>query len=309
MFPLPIIDFFGYVPHEAAASFIMESVIQQEGYPETFGSGLAKNLHLDAALLDDLSTSKDKLERFNQLRNQLKYRLSAEESVRKQKEIGVQHSVVFCTAPEEARLLSKFDSFIIPFLALDPLNSEGVAIALDAIENDEVAGLCLTPFVSGIPPDDGRYSAIYEVCETRGLPIWIHCSANRKPNSSNYLGHPKNIEKVAMEYPKLKIVAGHGGWPWLHEMVMLAWNYENIYIDISAHRPKYMEKSGSGWEPLLNYGQTVIRNKVLFGSAWQLMAISQESIIQEILALDLSDETKERWLYKNAAELLAIPNN
>jgi predicted TIM-barrel fold metal-dependent hydrolase len=48
------------------------------------------------------------------------------------------------------------------------------------------------------------------------------------------------LDHVALEFPELKIVAGHIGYPWTEEMIALAAKYPNVHIDTSAYTvPRY----------------------------------------------------------------------
>ena len=54
----------------------------------------------------------------------------------------------------------------------------------------------------------------------------------------------------------------------------MAWRNPNIYIDIASYLPKYLAMPGSGWEPLLNLGNSILQDQVLFGSTWLFMGQS-----------------------------------
>jgi predicted TIM-barrel fold metal-dependent hydrolase len=90
------------------------------------------------------------------------------------------------------------------------------------------------------------------------------------------------------------------------EAVLLAWKHPNVYLELAAHRPRYFGLSGTGWEPLLRYGSTTIRDKVLFGTGSFLLGRSPVELVEEFRALPLKPEVMDRWLYHNAHELLAL---
>jgi len=89
--------------------------------------------------------------------------------------------------------------------------------------------------------------------------------------------------------------------------VLLAWKYPNVHLELAAHRPKYLAEPGTGWEPLLRYGQNTIRGKVLFGTGWFLLGRAPAQIVDEFRALPVAPEVMEQWLYGNAASLLGVP--
>lgn len=43
------------------------------------------------------------------------------------------------------------------------------------------------------------------------------------------------LDDVAREFPDLKIVGGHVGFPWTNEIIAMAMKHPNVYIDTSAY--------------------------------------------------------------------------
>jgi predicted TIM-barrel fold metal-dependent hydrolase len=77
-------------------------------------------------------------------------------------------------------------------------------------------------------------------------------------------------------------------------------------MDTSAHRGKYLGQRGSGWEMLMQFGNTLIQDKVLVGLSAGLVGQPYETLIDEYLSLPLKDSVKEKWLYKNAARVFGL---
>jgi hypothetical protein len=70
------------------------------------------------------------------------------------------------------------------------------------------------------------------------------------------------------------------------------------------HRPKYFTAPGAGWDPLMRFGQTTIRDKILYGSGAFLINRPYAQLCDEMRALPLQREVLEDWLWRNAAQLL-----
>jgi len=117
---------------------------------------------------------------------------------------------------------------------------------------------------------------------------------------------PIYLDIVAQDFPELKMIAGHGGWPWVNEMVAVAWRNPNIYIDIASYLPKYIGMKGTGWEELIHFGNNVLQDRILFGSTWLFMGMSIKQLADEVMKLPLKEEVKHKWVYKNAATLFGI---
>jgi predicted TIM-barrel fold metal-dependent hydrolase len=65
-----------------------------------------------------------------------------------------------------------------------------------------------------------------------------------------------------------------------------------------------MAMPGTGWEPLIRFGQTTIREKVLFGTGWFLLGRPPGQILEEFRALPVEPGVLELWLHGNAERLL-----
>jgi predicted TIM-barrel fold metal-dependent hydrolase len=165
-------------------------------------------------------------------------------------------------------------------------------------------GLSLRPFMIGLPADDRHYYPFYAKCVELGVPLSIHTSANWTTGAINDLGHPRHLDPVARDFPELRIVMSHAGYPWVLEASLLAWKHPNVYLELAAHRPRYLTAPGAGWEPLLRFGQTTIRNKVLFGTGWFLLGRPPGQIVEEFRALPVGEEVMDLWLGRNAEALL-----
>jgi predicted TIM-barrel fold metal-dependent hydrolase len=101
----------------------------------------------------------------------------------------------------------------------------------------------------------------------------------------------------------LKLVANHGGWPWVLEMMAVAWKHSNVYIELGGVSPKYFGTPGSGWEPLMQYGNSLLQDQVLFATDNML---PHQRCVDELRALSLKDSVKEKWFGLNAAGLLGL---
>jgi predicted TIM-barrel fold metal-dependent hydrolase len=193
----------------------------------------------------------------------------------------------------------------IPFAGIDVLKGmEGVRDLERWVRDRGFRGLSLRPFMTGLEADDRRHYPLYSKCVELDIPVSIHTSANWTTVSVSDLGHPRHIDVVAADFPELKVIMSHAGYPWVLEAVLLAWKYPNVYLELGAHRPKYMAQPGTGWEPLLRFGQTTIKDKVLFGTGWFLLARPPRQIVEEFKALPVDGDVMDRWLGGNAAALL-----
>ena len=56
----------------------------------------------------------------------------------------------------------------------------------------------------------------------------------------------------------------------------------------------------------MQFGNTLIQDKVLVGISAGLIGQPYETLIQEYLDLPLKESVKEKWLYRNAARVSGL---
>ena len=206
-----------------------------------------------------------------------------------------------------ADLAARAPGRFIPFAGADIGRGMAAVRELESLVRTRgFRGLSLRPFMIGLPADHPRYYPFYAKCVELGVPVSIHTSANWSTAVVNDLGHPRHIDVVARDFPELKIVMSHGGYPWVLEAVLLAWKYPHVYLELAAHRPKYLAEPGTGWEPLLRFGQSTIADKVLWGSGWFLIGRPPAELVAEMRALPVKPAVLDKWLHGNAARLLRL---
>ena len=204
-----------------------------------------------------------------------------------------------------AEFVRKAPQRFVGMAAVDPHKGMTAVRELEhAVKDLGMKCLCLEPWLHKLRSNDKLYYPIYAKCVELDIPVWIHASINYVPQLTMDFGRPIHLDEVAGHFPELKVVAGHGGWPWVNEMMALLWRHSNAYADISAIRPKYLGMPGTGWESLLQYGNSLLQDKIIFGTAWPAQQFKTN--IEEIKALAIKEEVKKKWLGGNARKLLGL---
>ena len=192
------------------------------------------------------------------------------------------------------------------FAGVDPHKGmEAVREVERAVKELGLHGVALRPFMQQIPADHRKFYPIYAKCVELGVPVWIHTSVSyaRLPM---HLAHPSHLDHVCLDFPELKVIAGHGGWPWTAELVAVALRHPNLYIDFSSFRPRYVGRHNTGWEPLVEYGSNLLSDRIVFASTWLYVGMSVPEMVEEIRMMPLKEGVLEKWLYANARRLLGL---
>jgi predicted TIM-barrel fold metal-dependent hydrolase len=194
------------------------------------------------------------------------------------------------------------EKFPLYFLGLDAGRNENLPRLIEReVKERGFSGVNIQSWSTRLPITNRAWGPVYGKCQELGIPITIHTSINFTVDRPIGLGRPLHISEVAAEFPDLIIVANHGGWPWVTEMVGVAWKHRNVYIEIGAQSPRYIARPGTGWEPLVTFGNSVIQDKVLFATDAML---SPQRVVKELMEMPLKDAVKEKWLGLNAQRLI-----
>jgi len=196
--------------------------------------------------------------------------------------------------PEKLKGVALFDPFA---------GTKGVTAVERAVKELGFAAIYASPYRWGIKADDPRFFPVYAKAVELNIPMFIYTSMNYRTDYAMDVGRPLYLDKVAMAFPEMKIIASCGGWPWVPELIGVARRHRNVYIDTSSHRPKYLAVPGSGFEMLLQFGNTLLQDRIVFASGVGDLGLPITQIVQEMKELPLKDSVKEKWLYHNAMAL------
>ena len=104
--------------------------------------------------------------------------------------------------------------------------------------------LRIEPFMWRKVPTDRVYYPLY--AKAAELDVTFQTQVGHTgPLYPSRTGRPLYIDEVALDFPELRIVCGHIGWPWTEEMIAVAWKHQNVWIDTSAHVPKHYPRRSS----------------------------------------------------------------
>jgi predicted TIM-barrel fold metal-dependent hydrolase len=187
------------------------------------------------------------------------------------------------------------------FAWLNPLDGmRGVRELERLVREDGANGLRVSPLYNCLAANDRRYYPLYAKCVELNVPVRVYTAMTYANDRPYELGHPRHLDDVAIDFPELKIIAGLAGWPWIGDMVGLLRRHPNLYCDTAAHRPRHFGTSGSGWEQFLQFGNTLLQDKIMIGFSRYLFGCGYDELIAEYQALPLKETVLEKWLFRNA---------
>jgi predicted TIM-barrel fold metal-dependent hydrolase len=207
---------------------------------------------------------------------------------------------------EIAELARDNADIMIPFASIDPHKGKMAAReARELIANHGVRGFKFHPPLQDFHPADRMAYPLYEVIAEHRMPAIFHTGHSGMgtglPGGGGVRlkwGQPILVDDVAVDFPQMKIVLAHPGWPWTDESLSMALHKENVFIDLSGWSPKYFPKQ------IVQYANTQLRHKMLFGSDFPL--ITPDKWIEAAQGVGFRDEVLPMILKDNAARLLGL---
>lgn len=149
----------------------------------------------------------------------------------------------------------------------------------------------------GLRPDDKAFFPFYAKCVELDVPVMIQMghSAEFMPSDP---GRPIYLDDIALYFPELKIVAAHTGWPWVEEMIAMAWKHPNLYISTTAHSPKY-------WDPsFVRFLNSRGKGKVMYGTDFPVLNYADS--LAGIDELNLKEDSRKALLRDTAARVFKL---
>ena len=194
---------------------------------------------------------------------------------------------------------------LIPFASVDPHKGRlGVREARELIERG-ARGFKFHPNTQAFWPNERAFYPLYEVIAEAGLIALFHSGTTGigagMPGGGGVrlkYSNPMCIDDVAADFPDLDIILAHPSFPWQDEALAIAVHKPNVYIDLSGWSPKYFPQN------LIQYTNTLLKNKMLFGSDYPL--ITPERWIADFEKIGIKDEVRPLVLKENAAKLLGL---
>ncbi|WP_369130073.1 amidohydrolase family protein [Modestobacter roseus] len=210
------------------------------------------------------------------------------------------------TNEEVAELAAEHADVVIPFASIDPARgAAGVRQARRLITDHGVRGFKFHPNTQGFHPNDRKAYPLYEVIAEHGLIALFHTGQTGvgagTPGGGGIrlkYSNPMDVDDVAVDFPDMDIILAHPSFPWQDEALAVATHKPRVHIDLSGWSPKYFPPQ------LVRYANSLLKNKVLFGSDFPV--ITPERWMKDAETIGLKDEVKPLIYKSNAARLLGL---
>jgi len=201
---------------------------------------------------------------------------------------------------------AKNSDIAMAFVSIDPTRgAEAVREARRLLAGGGVRGLKLHPPLQQFFPNDRVAYRLYEVFAEAHLPVLFHTGHSGIGTGMRggggvrlKYGHPMPIDDVAVDFPDMPIVLAHPSFPWQEEAISVCLHKPQVYIDLSGWSPKYFPPT------LVQYANTLLKHKVLFGSDYPLL--TPDRWLADFEKIGIRDEVRPLILKENAVRLFGL---
>lgn len=199
-----------------------------------------------------------------------------------------------------AAVVNRHPKRLVGLAAIDPSHRRLATAEIDAAMKKGLKGIVIEPGFLHNPMylDDARIYPLYAYCEDRKIPVLFMAGGNAGPDCT--YTSPEHIDRVARDFPELKIISGHGNWPWAAQIIHVCYRRPNIYLSPDM----YLYNGMPGASDYINAANGFMAERFLFASAYPLLPIKET--VDTFLKFKLKESVIDRVMYRNAAEVLGL---
>ena len=145
--------------------------------------------------------------------------------------------------------------------------------------------------------DDRRLYPIYAYCEDLAIPVTIMAGGSAGPDLS-YTA-PVHVDRVAADFPRLAIAITHGGWPWVREMLHIAFRRPNVYLS-----PDQYLCNMPGMQDWIDAANGFLAERFLYASSYPFIGV--KAYAQWFRSLPFEPARLDDLMYHNAQRFLGL---
>lgn len=145
--------------------------------------------------------------------------------------------------------------------------------------------------------DDRRLYPIYAHCEDLDVPVIMMVGGTAGPDLS--YSDPVRTDRVLSDFPRLNVVVVHGGWPWVTEILHIAFRRPNLYLS-----PDMYFSRMPGWEEYVKAADTFLSDRMLYASSFPFCPVREYK--QWFETLPIRPGNLEKIMGANARRLLRL---
>ena len=200
---------------------------------------------------------------------------------------------------EVAAIVDAYPGRFVGVASIDPAKRSAAREEVQSAVRGGFRALNIEPGAYPVPMmvDDRRLYPVYAQCEDADLPVIIMAGGSAGPDLS--YTDPVHLDRMAADFPELKIVVSHGGWPWVHQVLHIAFRRPNVYLS-----PDQYLANMPGMDDYLRAAGGFLADRFLYASSYPFAPV--DAYAAWFKTLSIQPEVMDKIMFRNAARLLRI---
>lgn len=147
--------------------------------------------------------------------------------------------------------------------------------------------------------DDRKMYPLYAKCVELDVPVSMQVGHVLEAMPSEG-GRPMHLDRIACDFPDLKMIGAHTGWPWVDELISVCYKWEKIWFGVDAWSPRYLSP-----QVLHFLNSRMGQDRCLWGTN----GLPWDSMLMDLDALNLKPDVRRKLLRDNAVQLFNLKVN
>ena len=147
-----------------------------------------------------------------------------------------------------------------------------------------------------IPLNDAKMYPLFAKCVELDVPVSMQVGHVLEAMPSDG-ARPMYLDRIACDFPDLKMIGAHTGWPWVDELISACYKWENIWFGVDAWMPKYLSP-----QIIQFINSRMGRDRCLWGTN----GLPWKESLKQLCDLGLKEEVTRKILRENAIDLFKL---
>ena len=202
--------------------------------------------------------------------------------------------------PSVLKFCQAYPQKFVGFWGIDPHKKMAAVREVEhAVKDLGIKGIAVDPYLAHITPAEARFYPLYAKCCELGVPVFITMAPPPQvPGAIMEYADPRDVDKVARDFPELVIIMSHGGYPFVNEAIYTCLRNANVYMDISEYERAPMV------DVYVKAMNETIGDKVVFASAHPFIELADA--LEAYEHFDLRENVRKKVMYENARKILGM---
>src|SRR5450759_1892369 len=198
---------------------------------------------------------------------------------------------------EVTQYTTKFPNRFVGLAGYNPFRiPESLREIETAVKQYGFKGVYVHIYGFDIPLNDAKMYPLFAKCVELDVPVSMQVGHVLEASPSDG-ARPMLLDRIACDFPDLKMIGAHTGWPWVDELLSVCYKWENIWFGIDAWLPKYLSP-----QIVQFINSRLGRDRCLWGTN----GLPWKESLKQLCDLGLKEDVQRKILRENAVELFKL---